>query len=96
MESTLKPKALLIEYGALNHMMEIKYFFSSLDTEKSIPIHMGDYSTIISKGKGTVNLEHGNYFNVMYIPSLSSNLLSVYQMNHTRVPKRVNFSPNYV
>ena len=32
----------------------------------------------------------------MYVPSLASNLLSVYQMTHTRVPKRVSFSLNDV
>ena len=57
MESTLKPKAILIDSGASNHMMEIRDSFSSLDTDKSIPIHMGDDSHIISNGKGTVKLE---------------------------------------
>ena len=36
------------------------------------------------------------FFDVLYVPSLASNFLSVYQMNHTGVPKRVTFSPNYV
>ena len=57
---------------------------------------MGDDSHIISKGKGTVKLEHGIFFDVLYVPSLASNLLSVYQMTHTEVPKRVTFSPNDV
>ena len=30
----------------------------------------------------------------LYVSSLAENLLSVYQMTHTRVPKRVSFSPN--
>ena len=47
---------------------------------------MGDDSTIITKGKGTVNLEHGS-FDILYVPSLASNLLNVYQMTHTGVPK---------
>ena len=96
MESTSKSKALLIDSGASNHMMAKKYSFSSLDTSKSIPIHMGDDSTIILKGQGTINLEHGYFSNVLYVPSLASNLLSVYQMIHTRVPKRVSFIPNDV
>ena len=62
-------------------MMAEKDSFSSLDTGKSIPIHLGDDSTIISEGQGTVNLE---------------NLLSVYQMTHIGMPKRVSFSPNDV
>ena len=57
---------------------------------------MGDDSTIISKGKGTVYLEHGSFFDVLYVPSLASNILIVYQMTHTGVPKRVNLSPNDV
>ena len=52
---------------------------------------MGDDSTIISKGKGTVDIEHGYFSNVLHVPSLASNLLSVYQMTHTGVPKRVSF-----
>ena len=96
MESTSNPKALLIDSGASNHMMERRDSFSSLDTDKSIPIHMGDDSTIISKRRGIVNIERGTFFYVLYVPSLASNLLSVYQMNHSRVPKWVTFIPNYV
>ena len=92
MENTSKSKTLLIDSGASNHMMANKDSFSSLDISKSIPIHMGDDSTIISKGQGTVNLEHGYFSNVRYVPYIASNLLSVYQMTHTRVPKRVSFS----
>ena len=62
MASTSKSKALLIDSGDLNHMMAEKDSFSSLETGKSIPIHMGDDSTIISKGQGTVDLENGFFF----------------------------------
>ena len=94
MESTSKCEALLIDSGALNHMMAKRDSFSSLETGKSIPIHMGDDSTIISEGQGTVDLENGYFSNVLYVLSLASNILGVYQMKHTRVPKRVSFSPN--
>ena len=76
--------------------MESRAYFPSLDTNKSSPIHMGDDSTIISKGQGTIKLENGSFFNVLYVPSLASNLLSVYQMTHNGVPKRVTFIPNDV
>ena len=92
MESTLKSMDLLIYSGASNHMMASKDSFSSLDTSKRIPIHMGDDSTIISKGQGTINLEHSYFSNVLYVPSLASNLLSVYQMTHIGFPKIVSFS----
>ena len=77
-------------------MMAERDSLSSLGTRKSIPIHMGDDSTIISEGQGTVDLENGFFPNVLYVSSLASNVLSVYQMTHTRVPKRVSFSLNDV
>ena len=80
MESTSNSKALLIDSGDLNHMMAEKYSFSSLEIGKSIPIHMGDDSTIISEGQGTVDLENGFFSNVLYVSSLAANLLSVYHM----------------
>ena len=57
---------------------------------------MRDDSTIISKGQGMVDPENCFFSNVLYVPSLASNPLSVYQMTHTGVPKRVSFIPNYV
>ena len=57
---------------------------------------MEDDSTIISEGQGTTDLENGYFSNVLCVPSLASNLLSVYQMTHTGVPKRVSFIPNDV
>ena len=48
------------------------------------------------KGKGTIHLEHGSFENVLYVPSLDSNLLSVYQMTHMDFPKKVLFISNDV
>ena len=75
-------------------MMDERDSFSFLETKKSILIHMGDDSTIILEGQGTVDLENGYFSNVLYVPSLASNILSVYYMTHTRVPKRISFIPN--
>ena len=55
MASTSKSKELLIDSGSWNHMMAEKDSFSSLETGKSIPIHMGDDSTIISERQVTVS-----------------------------------------
>ena len=59
-------------------MMTEKDSFSSLETGKYIPIHLGDDSTIITKGQGTVDLENGSFSKVLYVPSLAVNILSVY------------------
>ena len=96
MENVSKPRCLLIDSGASNHIVGTKESFPFLDSDNNIPIHMGDDSQIILKGKGTVKLEHGSFYDVMYVPSLASNLLSVYQMTHTGVPNRVTFILNDV
>ena len=57
---------------------------------------MGDNSTIISEGQGTVDFENGYFSNFLYVPSMASNLLSVYQMTHTIFPKRASFNLNDV
>ena len=60
--------------------------------QKGPPIVLGDDSLIESLGKGRIDLDHGQFSNVMYVPGISSNLLSVYQMTHTGSPKKVIFS----
>ena len=57
---------------------------------------MGDDTLTDSLGKGRIDLDHGKFNNVLYVPVLSSNLLSVYQMTHTRSPKNFIFSPDDV
>ena len=47
-------------------------------------------------GKGRIDLDHGQFSNVLYVPGLSSNLLSLYQMTHTGSPKKFIFSPDEV
>ena len=95
MENVFNLRDLLIYSSALNHMVEKKESFSFLESNNNIPIHMGDDSQIILKGKGTVKLEHDIFYDVLYVPSLASNLLSVYQMTHTGLYKRVASSPNH-
>ena len=77
-------------------MIARKYSFTSLDSDSCISIHMGDDSQISSKGKGAIHFEHSSFQNVLYVPSLASKPLSVYQMTHTGFPKKVVFNPNDV
>ena len=56
-------------------------------------IVLGDDSLTESLGKGRIDLDHGKFSNVLYVPGLASNLLSVYQMTHIGSPKKVIFSP---
>ena len=77
-------------------MVSTKEAFSSLDMLKRPSIVLGDDSLTETKGKGKIDLDHGQFSNVLYVPGLASNLLSVYQMTHTGSPKKFIFSPDEV
>ena len=70
-------------------MVLTKETFSSLDMLKGPPIVLGHGSLTNSLGNGRIDLYHGKFNNVLYVPGLASNLLSVYQMTHTGSPKKV-------
>ena len=55
---------------------------------------MGNDSQIPVVGKVSVQFEHGVFNNVLYVPSLATNMLSIYQMTHLGSPKQVVFEPN--
>ena len=57
---------------------------------------MGDDSQIPAKGRGSVRAKHGEFKNVLYVPSLVANLLYVYQMTHTVSPKKLTFDSDSV
>ena len=57
---------------------------------------MGDDSQIPTEGRGSVRAKHDEFKNVLYVPSLAANTLSVYHMAHTGSPKRVTFNSDSV
>ena len=57
---------------------------------------MGDDSEIQAKGIGRIDLEDGYFNNVLFVPNIAVNLLSVYQMTHTGTTNRVTFTKNVV
>ena len=52
---------------------------------------MGDNLQIPTAGIGSIKIHHGEFKNVLYVPSLATNLLYVYQMTHIGSPKQVVF-----
>ena len=78
-----KSHAFLIDSRSSNHMVASKESFSSLKLTDGLIIQMGDDTQIQDEGKGSIKLEHGVFKNVLYVPSLVANLLSLYQMTHT-------------
>ena len=77
-------------------MVSTKEVVTSLDMSKVPPIVLGDGSLTESFDKGRIDLDHGKFSNVLYVPVLASNLLSMYQMTHTGSPRKVIFSPDEV
>ena len=72
-------------------MVYSREYFSTLTLSGGPIIHMGDDSQILVAGRGSIKIQHGEFKNVLYVPSLADNLLYVYNMTHTRSPKRVTF-----
>ena len=75
---TSSSPSFIIEFGAYRHMVSTKEASSSLDMLKVPPIVLGDDSLTDSLGKGRLHLEQGKFNIVLYVPGLTSNLLSVY------------------
>ena len=46
--------------------------------------------------RGLVKIQHGEFKNDLFVPSLATNLLYVYHMTHTFSPKRVTFDSDSV
>ena len=59
-------------------MVSKREIFSFHDMLKGPPIVLGDNSLTDSMGKGRIDLDHGNFNNVLYVLGLASNILSVY------------------
>ena len=76
-----------IDSRAFNHMVASKESFYSLKLTDGTSIHMGDDTQIQVEWKGSIKLEHGVFKNVLYLPSLATNLFSVYQTTHIGSPK---------
>ena len=77
-------------------MVASKESFTTLNITGGPTIHMGDDSYVPVSGRGSIKIQHGEFRNVLFVPSLVEKLLSVYQMTHTSSPKQVVFGPDSV
>jgi hypothetical protein len=55
---------------------------------------MGDDSPIEADRKGRVELDHGSFENVLHVPQISMNFLSVFHITHSGSGKKVEFTPD--
>ena len=75
LKANLSPSsAYIIDSRASNHMVASKESFSTLSLSKGPNIHMGDDSQIPAEGRGSVRAKHGEFKDVLYVPSLDSNM----------------------
>jgi hypothetical protein len=88
------PDAWIVYSGASHHMASSKEDYSSLDACKGPPILMGDNSSIKVTDKGRIELTNRSLENVLHVPKLFVNLLSVYQMRNYSTRKKFIFTPN--
>ena len=87
---------LLVDSGASYHMAKNKAMFSSLNDCNTKNIYVGDDRYLSVVGSGTIHLDNGQCNDVLCVPTLSCNLLFVYQITHSGEGKRVEFSPHDV
>ena len=86
----------LIDSGASYHMAKNKARFSSLNDCNTKTIYVGDNRSLSVVGTRTVHIDNGQFNDVLCVPTLSYNLLSVYQITHSGEGKIVEFSPHDV
>jgi hypothetical protein len=67
-----------------------------LDACKGPPILMGENSLVEVTDKGRIELTNESFENVLHVPKISVNILSVYQMNKSNTKMRVIFTPDAV
>ena len=86
----------LLDLGASHHMASSQDLFSSFEASPTPHILMGNNTTMTICGKGSIDIDDGTFHNVLCVPSLSSNLLSIYQITHSGTRKIVEFSHDLV
>jgi hypothetical protein len=86
----------LIDYGASYHMAKDRDIFSTLNECNTKKIFVGDDISLSVEGSGIVQVDNGHFNEVLCVPSLSCNLLLVYQITHSGEGKTVEFSPHQV
>jgi hypothetical protein len=86
----------LIDSGASYQMANDRAIFSTLNECNTKQIFVGDDRSFSVEGSGTIQVENGHFNDVLCVPSLSCNLLSVYQITHPGEGKIIEFSPHQV
>jgi hypothetical protein len=86
----------LIDSGASYHMAKNKAIFYAQNECNTKKIIISDDRSLSVVGSGTVQGDNGHFNDVLCVPSLSYNLLSIYQITHSGEDKTVELSPHQV
>lgn len=86
----------ILDSGASHHMASSREIFSSFGASPIPHIIIGNNTIMTVCGKGTICIQDGTFNDVLYVPSLSANLLSIYQISHSGSGKIVEFTPDSV
>jgi hypothetical protein len=86
----------LIDSRASYHMAKDKYIFFVQNECNTNKIFVGDDSSLSVVGSGIVQVDNGHFSDVLCVPSISCNLLSLYQITHSSEGKTIEFSPHQV
>ena len=85
------PDAWIVDSRESHHMDASEGVYSSLYACKGPPILMGDNSSVEVTDKGRIELTNESFENVLHVPKISVNLLSMYQMTNFGTEKKVIF-----
>jgi hypothetical protein len=94
--STSSSNEWLIDSRASYHMAKDKTIYYALNECNTKKIFVGDDRYLSVVGSGTIYVENGHFNDVLCVPSLFCNLLSVDQITHSGKGKIVEFSPHHV
>jgi hypothetical protein len=86
----------LIDSRASHHMDKDKTIFYSLNECNNNKIFVCDDRSLSVVGHGIVQVDNGHFDDVVCVPSLPCNLLSVYQITHLGEGKTIEFSSHQV
>ena len=71
--STVRSPSFIIDFGASRHMVSTRDSLLSHDDSKGPNIFLGDNLETESKGKGSIDFDHGSFNNVLYFPGVVAN-----------------------
>jgi hypothetical protein len=94
--STSSSNEWLIDSRASYHMAKDKDIFSALNYYNTKKIFVGDDRSLSVVGYRIIQVDNGHFNDVLCVPSISCNLLSVYQISHSGEGKTKDFSPHQV